>query len=230
MTPMIIWFCLALIVTIVEMFLVTFYLLAVTLGMCAGGLAAYFDGSLETQLTAAGITTIIAACFSFMLRKKLRRPIDTKLNNLDKGERVKVEPGKINPDGTAKVVYRGADWTAYSTQGALTAGIYLIDKVDGTRLVLEEKVAGAEQVVGASTTSESAQDPAAQDSADKAPAEQDQAQSSSDNPTLATSKTQAAAASGAATDSVGTTADSAAGSTSSAETVNKPQNEVAQKF
>lgn len=179
MTPMIIWFCLALIVTFVEMFLVTFYLLAVAAGMCAGGVAAYFEGTLETQLSAAGITTIIVACFSFMLRKKLRRPIDTKLNNMDKGERVKVEPQKLNPDGTAKVIYRGADWTAYSTKGSLTAGIYLIDRVDGTRLVLEEKVAGPEQLdsAKAANTTNAQQDPASsQDNAQSQEPAQTQAQ------------------------------------------------------
>lgn len=152
MTPMIIWFCLALVVTFVEMFLVTFYLLAVAAGMCAGGIAAYLGSTTETQITAAGITTIIVACFSFMLRKKLRRTIDVKLNNMDKGERVQVVGDKIASDGSARVVYRGTDWVAYSTQGPLSAGIYLIDRIDGTRIVLEQKVGDASQVYNSTKT------------------------------------------------------------------------------
>lgn len=167
---MIIWFCLALVVTFLEMFLVTFYLLAVAAGFSAGGIAAYFECTTETQITAAGITTIIVACFSFMLRKKLRRTIDTKLNNMDKGERVHVEASKIAADGSAKVVYRGADWLAYSTKGPLTAGIYLIDHIDGTRLVLEEKVGDASQVSSttnaASTENAEAADASSSDAVD----------------------------------------------------------------
>lgn len=141
MTSMIVWFGLALVVTFVEISLVTFYLLAVAAGLAGGGVAAYLDCPVSTQLTVAGIVTIIMACLSFVLRKKLKRPIDAKANSLDKGERVAVEAAKINNDGSAKVIYRGAEWLAYSTKGSLTAGIYLIEKIDGTRLVLEDKVA-----------------------------------------------------------------------------------------
>lgn len=122
------------------MSLLTFYLMAVAAGFAAGGIAAYMDCQLEMQLTAAGITTIVMACLSFLLRKKLRRPTDAKANAMDKGERVHVYAEKLNTDGTAKVMYRGAEWSAYSTKGSLTEGVYLIDKIDGIKLILEDKI------------------------------------------------------------------------------------------
>lgn len=161
MSPMVIWFVLAMIVTFVEISLVTFYLLAIAIGLCAGGVAAYLDASITAQITIAGITCIVMACFSYFLRKKLKRPTDAKVNSMDIGERVTVEGSKITADGMAQVTYRGANWQAYSNDGALTEGIYLILRVDGTRLVLGEKISSVinhSTPIPASTTDQDTKD------------------------------------------------------------------------
>lgn len=134
------WFVVALVLLIIEINAMSFYLMALALGAVAGGISAFLECSFTNQALIAGLVTIIAACLSFYLRKKLKGSADNTNNVLDIGQRVTVSPDNIKPDGTAKVVYRGAEWQVYSSQGPLSAGIYLIDKVNGTQLELGTKL------------------------------------------------------------------------------------------
>ena len=45
---------------------------------------------------------------------------------------------KVNEDGSAKVNYRGTSWTAYADNGSLECGVYKIERVEGTRLILKK--------------------------------------------------------------------------------------------
>ena len=134
------WFVIALVLLIIEINAMSFYLLALSLGALAGGISAYLECSLTTQTLNAGLVTIIASCLSFYLRKRFKSVNDKSNNVLDIGQRVTVSPDNINIDGTAKVIYRGATWQVYSSQGPLSAGIYLIDKVNGSQLELGTKL------------------------------------------------------------------------------------------
>lgn len=134
------WFVIALVLLIVEINVMSFYLVALALGAIAGGISAYMDCTLTNQSVIAGVVTMIAAILSFYLRKKLKSPQDKSNNVLDIGQRVTVQPDNINSDGSAKVIYRGAEWQAFAKEGPLSAGIFLIDKVNGTQLILGTKV------------------------------------------------------------------------------------------
>ncbi len=148
------WFIAALLIIIVEMNVMTFYLMAVALGAIAGGLGAYFELTLSNQFMLAGVVTIVAACFSFWLRRKFKSHMDKQNNELDRGQRVVVKADKIREDGTADVTYRGTDWRAYKENAVLTPGIYFIVRVDGTQLVLGDKIPTPDHDAGTDTAAE----------------------------------------------------------------------------
>lgn len=134
------WFVVALVLLIFEINAMSFYLVSLALGAIAGGISAYMEQTFTQQAVVAGIVTMIAAILSFYLRKKLKSPKDKSNNVLDIGQRVTVQPDNINADGTAKVLYRGAEWQAFASKGSLSAGIFLIENVNGTQLILGTKV------------------------------------------------------------------------------------------
>lgn len=134
------WFVVALVLVIFEMHLMSFYLMALALGAAAGGIAAYFEVPLQEQCMIAGIATIVAACGAFFLRRKFKSKLDQYHNELDRGQRVVVKEDKIREDGTALVSYRGSEWVAYKKNAVLNAGIYFIERVDGTQLVLGDQL------------------------------------------------------------------------------------------
>lgn len=152
MLSYIIWLVIALIIVIVEMNLMSFYLMAVALGAAAGGITAYMSYDLPTQGIVAGIVTIISSCGSFYLRRKLKNHQDKMNNDLDRGQRVVIKDDRLNEDGTATVSYRGADWVAYKENAPLTAGIYFIARIDGTRLVLGDQIPTAATGANAADT------------------------------------------------------------------------------
>lgn len=149
------WFVIALVLLIIEINLMSFYLVALALGAIAGGISAYMDCTFTNQAVIAGLVTMVTAILSFYLRKKLKSPKDKSNNVLDIGQRVTVQPDNINADGSAKVLYRGAEWQAFAKEGALSAGIFLIENVNGTQLILSTKVSDYPDNKTNKTTSES---------------------------------------------------------------------------
>lgn len=187
MLAYIIWFIVALILVIVEMNFMSFYLMAVALGAAAGGITAYMSYDLTTQGIVAGIVTIFASCGSFYLRHKLKTHQDKMNNELDRGQRVVVKADRIREDGTAMVTYRGADWIAYQEGSALSAGIYFIARIDGTRLVLGEQIPAAEAANGTATTA-TTESSAAQASTNAAASATDTAPASETNASESTNE------------------------------------------
>ena len=135
------WFGLAVLALIGELVTGTFYLLLIALGLAAGGAAAWLAGPVEWQLVVFGV---VALAGLVVLRKTgvlKKREVDAQRNadvNLDIGQQVDVASWKA--DGTAQVMYRGANWQADLTQGETPQpGIYVIAAVHGNRLVLTRK-------------------------------------------------------------------------------------------
>lgn len=145
------WFILALVVVIAEMNLMSFYLLAVAVGAIVGGISAYLEQSFQQQIMAAALATIVASVLCFYLRKRFKQMSDRHSNQLDVGQRVVVKADNIKEDGTAQVTYRGAQWEAYHPSTVLTPGIYFITKLDGSKLVLGDKLTEPPAPVPAST-------------------------------------------------------------------------------
>jgi membrane protein implicated in regulation of membrane protease activity len=142
MTDWIIWFVLAGVLVILEMFTGTFYLLMIGLGLLAGGLAALAGASIAIQFILAAA---VGAAVTFALRRsKLGRThkADAARDpniNLDIGQTVAVEEWKSIPGGmcTARVMYRGAMWDIELAQGeAAQPGSFVIREVRGNRLIV----------------------------------------------------------------------------------------------
>jgi membrane protein implicated in regulation of membrane protease activity len=135
-----IWWLIAGGVIVLELLSGTVYLLLLSAGFAAAALSAHAGAGLTTQLVVAAVIGVGAVLAWHTIRR--RRPADppTQANrdvNLDIGESVHVEAW--NPDGTATVRYRGAQWTVMSRAGATpSTGEHRVAEVIGSRLVVDK--------------------------------------------------------------------------------------------
>ncbi|HVZ44976.1 MAG TPA: NfeD family protein [Ramlibacter sp.] len=123
----------------IELLTGTFYLLMVAIGLAAGAVAAHLGAGIATQLVAAAAIGS-GAVAAWHLRRGGVPPAPASGNrdvNLDVGEMVQVE--RWEPDGTARVKYRGAQWTVTSATGQPEGtGAHLVREVVGSRLIVEK--------------------------------------------------------------------------------------------
>ncbi|HET9641783.1 MAG TPA: NfeD family protein [Burkholderiaceae bacterium] len=116
----------------------TFYLLMVALGACAGAVAAHLGGSLTLQIVVAASVGGVGTVLWHWRRAQQPHAAPASANrdvNLDIGERVHVQVW--NPDSTARVQYRGAQWSAqYGGSDMPRPGDHFIVAVEGNRLVV----------------------------------------------------------------------------------------------
>ncbi len=101
------WFVLAVVLLGIEMATVTFYFLVLSAAAALGGIVALAGLGAVPQFSLSGL---LAVAGTLVLRhwRKGRRPAQD--IGLDVGQAVKVVAW--NPDGTARVFYRGAEWDA----------------------------------------------------------------------------------------------------------------------
>lgn len=134
------WWLLAGSTVALELFTGTFYLLMLAVGMAAGALAAHAGLGMVGQLIVAAITGSSAVVAWYFIKK--RRDSDPSVRalrsvNLDVGEILQID--EWNPDGTASVKYRGAQWTAIHRPGNTpTAGSYRVAELVGSRLLVDK--------------------------------------------------------------------------------------------
>jgi len=135
-----IWWLLAGAAVAVELATGTFYLLMLAFGLAAAALAAWLGASLTVQLLVAAAVGGGAVVGWHLKRGREPEPIHASANrdvNLDIGEVVHIT--SWNPDGTASIKYRGANWTAIPVEGAIpVAGPHRVREVIGNRLVVEQ--------------------------------------------------------------------------------------------
>ena len=115
----------------------TFYLLMIALGAAAAALAAHAGLGFSVQLLVGALLGSGAVVFWHLRQGKAPRvpPAANRDLNLDIGSRVHVSAW--NADGTARVDYRGAAWTArYAGSDAPQAGEHVIRAVEGNELLL----------------------------------------------------------------------------------------------
>jgi membrane protein implicated in regulation of membrane protease activity len=142
MAEWLVWFALAAVVVILEMFTGTFYLLMIGIGLAAGGLAALAGTGSALQFIIAAIAGI---CATYLLRRsKLGKwhKSDTARDpnvNLDIGQTLTIEQWH-NGTGdlsTARAMYRGAMWDVQLAQGAVARpGLFVIREIQGSRLIV----------------------------------------------------------------------------------------------
>jgi membrane protein implicated in regulation of membrane protease activity len=138
MTEATIWWLLAGGAVVAELLTGTFFLLMISTAMAAGALAAHAGFDVVVQLLVAAVVGggAVVAWYFVKKRRKAALPKDSNASfNLDIGETVMVNGW--NPDGTANVRYRGANWTVIRRSGEPAEnGAYKILEVIGTRLVI----------------------------------------------------------------------------------------------
>jgi len=116
----------------------TFYLLMLALGAAAGAIAAHLGMASSWQIVWASVLGGSATALWHWKRGSRSDTAPANANrdvNLDVGERIYVSAW--DPDGCARVNYRGAQWTArYGGPEAPAPGEHFIVAVEGNRLIL----------------------------------------------------------------------------------------------
>jgi membrane protein implicated in regulation of membrane protease activity len=136
-----IWWLLAGIAVAAELVTGTFYLLMLAIGLAAGALAEHVGFGAVMQLLVAAVVGGGAVVAWHLHRSKSPAPLPASANrdvHIDIGEPVHVD--RWNADGTATVKFRGANWTAISSDPADSAvtGNFRICELLGNRLVIEK--------------------------------------------------------------------------------------------
>lgn len=135
-----IWLISALVILGAEMLLGTIYLLALSAGAFCAAICALLHTGLSVQFSVCAAVTIAGIILAFIFRRRIRTLNSSRgdeASNPDRGRTVEV--AAVARDGSAKVSYRGAVWTAVAREGSLSAGLWLIDRVDGPRLILDRR-------------------------------------------------------------------------------------------
>ena len=134
------WLLLAGAMVALELFTGTFYLLMLTIGAVAAAIAAMLGFGLTAQLlTAATVGTAAVVGWHLKKTRATNRLSDHALqdDNLDVGEIVQIEHWQ--PDGTAQVKYRGAQWAAMHRAGVTPSpGPHRVAELIGNRLLVDK--------------------------------------------------------------------------------------------
>jgi membrane protein implicated in regulation of membrane protease activity len=132
------WWVVAGVLVAAELATGTFYLLMLALGAAAAAVAAHLGVAFNGQLLAAALIGGGAVAAWHVRRSHRPAPAPASENrdvNLDIGATVQVDEWAA--DGTARVSYRGASWSArYVGSGTPAPGAFVIHAVEGTRLLL----------------------------------------------------------------------------------------------
>ena len=132
------WWIAVLIVVGLELTTGTVYLLMIALGLFAAGLAACFGYGFTAQIVTAALVSATGCLLvkrgNFAKQVQLHAQSNQDVQ-IDVGNRVTVDAWQ--PDGTANVQYRGAQWLAQLEAGqAAHAGSHSIVAMQGNTLVL----------------------------------------------------------------------------------------------
>jgi membrane protein implicated in regulation of membrane protease activity len=135
-----VWWLITGAVVAVELLTGTFYLLMLSMGLGAAALAAHAGANLTVQLLTAAVVGGGAVVGWHLKRDRANTEPPAQANpnvNMDIGETVSI--GQWNPDGTAHVQYRGAQWTAMHRTGIIPApGPHRIAEITGNRLLVDK--------------------------------------------------------------------------------------------
>lgn len=136
MAPYIYWFLLALGLVMLELVTGTFYMLVLALALGIGGFAALFGLSEPTQYTLSAIAGVIGTLILQYLRRGKAQPAPAQ--DLDIGQ--PVQSVTWNADGSARAMYRGAEWNAEPESADLPReGPLYIKALRGSTLILTNR-------------------------------------------------------------------------------------------
>jgi membrane protein implicated in regulation of membrane protease activity len=135
------WLIAAVAIIAVELGTGTVYLLMVALGLAAGAWAAWLGQTVAVQLLVASVLAAVGCLAVQQLRARAPAQPESQRNHnvqIDLGNVVQVDAWQ--PDHTAQVQYRGAQWAARldTAQDAARAGAHRIVAMQGNTLVLKQ--------------------------------------------------------------------------------------------
>ena len=131
-----IWWIAAALLVGAELLTGTYYLLAVGLALGIGGMAAWLGATAPVQFAIAAVAGVLLTVAAHQWR--LRRALPPPQPPLDVGQPVHVQGW--NADGTARVAYRGTQWTAeLATPETPRAETMFIVAMRGSTLVVADR-------------------------------------------------------------------------------------------
>lgn len=132
-----IWWIMAGVLVGAELVTGTFYLLAVGVAFVVGGIAAWLGATLEVQLLIAGVLSLAGTFAAHHWR--VRRATPPQDPAFDIGQSVRVQAW--NPDGTARVSYRGTLWLAEPASAATPRAetMYIVAMRGSTLVIAAER-------------------------------------------------------------------------------------------
>ena len=135
-----VWWLATGLVVLLELLTGTFYLLMLAIGLAAGALAAHAQLGLSGQLVVAALVGAATVSLAYLRRRQRPGTPSARADrsvNLDIGETIHIEAW--NPDGTAQVRYRGAQWTALARPGSSPPpGAHRGAELVGNRLLVDK--------------------------------------------------------------------------------------------
>jgi membrane protein implicated in regulation of membrane protease activity len=148
MSEWIMWMLAASVLLILEMFTGTLYLLMVSIGLAAGGVASLAGAAVPGQFVVASIVGVVAtyALHRSKLGKLSTEGASRDPNvNLDIGRTLAISDWQRADDEayTTRAMYRGAMWDVDLQPGAVArSGQFIIREVRGSRLVVTNAHSG----------------------------------------------------------------------------------------
>ena len=131
-----IWWIIAGGLVVAELVSGTFFLLALGVAFGVGGLAALLGAGFEIQLVVAGIVAMAGIFLAHRWRRRQVAPPQEPA--FDIGQTVRVQAW--NPDGTARVAYRGTLWQAEAAAADVPRGdTMVIVGMRGSTLVIADR-------------------------------------------------------------------------------------------
>ena len=131
-----IWWIIAGGLVVAELVTGTFFLLALGVAFAIGGFAALLGVAFEIQLVIAGIVAMTGLYLANRWRRRQAAPPQEPA--FDIGQTVRVQAW--NPDGTARVAYRGTLWQAEMAAPDVPRGdTMVIVGVRGSTLVIADR-------------------------------------------------------------------------------------------
>jgi membrane protein implicated in regulation of membrane protease activity len=130
------WWIVAALLIGAELVTGTFYLLAVGIAVALGGVAAWLGAGEPMQFAVAGVLGVVLTIVAH--RWRLARATPPPQPSFDVGQSVRVTTW--NPDGSARVAYRGTDWNAELAAPDVPRGetMYIV-ATRGSVLVLSDR-------------------------------------------------------------------------------------------
>ena len=135
------WLVVAGVVVICELFTGTFYLLMFALGLVSASIASLLTSSMQLQMLIAAVVGSAATVALHNSKYGWKQRGDAARDpnvNIDIGQQLRVEEWQEQGNGIsiARTKYRGAMWDVELRHAHANAGMFVIEAVEGSRLIV----------------------------------------------------------------------------------------------